>query len=157
MPLPANLASSQQLLFAAADPSDSLPHIPSSLTALYSVSTLRRDQGTLLPVHATLPSYCSCGHSRSVLQSSSLLKSQAGERGKASLPSVPQFTSKVPDHVYFIIFLLPLTPLLHPLPLTPPPDLSGQDGTYLFPLSHVLLFPSFHCLRLYFPNEIFFF
>ena len=125
MPLPANLASSQQLLFAAADLSDSLPHIPLSLTDLYSVSTLHRDQGTLLPVHATLPSYCSCGHSRSVLQSSSLLKSQVGKRGKASLPSVPQFTSEVPDHVYFIIFLPPLTPLLHPPPL--PHHLIFQD------------------------------
>lgn len=43
-------------LFGAADLSDSLPHTPLNLTVLCSVSTPCRDQGTLLPVHASLPS-----------------------------------------------------------------------------------------------------
>ena len=130
-------------LFGAADPSDSLPHIPSSLTGLYSVSTPCRDQGILLPFHVTLPSLSSWGHSRSMLQSSSLLKSQLGKRAKP-LPSVPQFTAKVPDQVDFVIFLPPLTPLLHPSPQPLPPHLSRQDGTYFSPLSCVLLPPDFH-------------
>lgn len=91
LPIPPPLNSSR-----AADPRDALPHTPSSLTGLCSVSTPCRDQGTL-PDHAILPSELFWGHSKFMLQSSFLLKFPVEKRAKASLSLVPQFTALSPS------------------------------------------------------------